>query len=1704
MLTLLPRHIIVFAFSLALLSVSASAPAWALDWDPAHSASGTGSGGSGTWYPNSANWYSGSGSSNQVWTPGGGALFSGNTGYIIINSTRDGGINASTLNFQRNDYFFENSLLTGSATHTIGTLSYGSGLLVYNADYNGTGSNIGDIWNIGSVTHTQGSAAMFYMNNLGLYKGENSSIIRIADRSQLGAIGKGDAFVNGPPNFTTNVVPYMVYAKFMGLPFYNFVGYDTGNNSLRALVTGAENNNQQNGAIDGSTTPNDNVRLESAVNVSAPATINSLVLDGCGYNLGSTADITGSGTLTVSSGGIMYLRAPENFSNPVVFPSGVEGHIFIGNGYVWTNTQRPFTPVIRSAFSGNTGLTITGQPDTRYVYPDSATITYNPDAVTLTGASTYTGVTTINAAKVIVSAPANFGNSSMLVLNAGATLSPTADNFLRTTESLTLNPGSILDAANHSTTVANVIFGAGAAGVTLHSSTRLNASGAVQLNGATLNFVLDSAPSAGQQFTLLSGATAITGSFAQGATLQASFNSTPHTFGISTAGGKIVLTEGGNGGGGGAPPVVQVPTADDFNFTNLWEMQGSPFNYQIVATNSPTHFTATPLPDGIQLNPNTGVLSGTPTTQGTTTVSVSASNAAGTSPVAQMTFKVFGASITTTAAQAPYLGAAQTIPGRIFCVDYDLGGEGVGYHDDDVGNHYAAEGVPWYRTPHDDVDMVQGSDTFQKQNGFMIGAHGNAGEWLKFSVVAAQSGNYTVDVRSANGDNTGVSGLLHVEVDGVNVTGPITATNTGNYNSFSTATVPAGFITAGAHQIKVVIDNNSGLTLNYVNFNVTGGPTGPVITTAASATPNPALVSQSVAFSVAANDPATTALTYSWAFGDGASGTGASANHAYATAGQYTAVVTVSDANGTTQSSVVVTVNSNNGGGGGGGNPPVINSATTASGAVGQAFTYAITATNNPTSFAEVGALPAGLTFSASTGVISGTPTAAGGPTNVTLTATNAAGTSAAITLAITITNLGAETPHNATSTPWAIPGMFFADDFDNGGEGVAYHSLLTVNPFPLYRATEGVAIYNAGDVAPTNNYAVVYTAAGQWLQYVVNVAATGTYDIQVRESNGGGTAGTIHISVDGTDVTGPMFMTNTGSYSIYSTILKSGVALTAGTHTLRISEDTGGFQLNWLNFVAKNGGGGGGTPPAITSAGTASGTVGQAFNFQLTASNSPTSFAVIGTLPAGLQLNAATGAITGTPTAAGTTTVHVTATNASGTSASATLVITIASAPNHAPVITSGASANPNPALVSQAVAFNVAASDADGDTLSYAWNFGDGASDSGASASHAYAAAGTFVATATVTDGKGGSATSSVSVVVNTQSSGGGGGGSGGTFANNGQPWAIPGLIFCDNYDVGGFHDNTPGNAYGNYYRADDVDIYPSSDTVSNGFCIVNTDAGEWLSYTVNVAKTTAYNIQVRESAANGAGFIHVEIDGVNVTQSIALPSAGSYSIFYTAEVDGITLSAGPHTLKIVEESGGFLLNWIKVIDPNAPQTATATSTDTNGGTDGSGGTGAAAAPAGSVLNPLAMTVTKVAGVVKAVHGHDSIALTGVLPNVAPGFAPAGKTLSVNLGGAGATFVLNKSGVGHGKNAVVALKLKPTVRTKTSKQPVFKGGNAVITLKLTNGSWAALWGMSPTTSGATGSMDFPATVTLDGTVYSVLTQVRYTSAKTSGKFKK
>src|SRR5204863_534896 len=146
-------------------------------------------------------------------------------------------------------------------------------------------------------------------------------------------------------------------------------------------------------------------------------------------------------------------------------------------------------------------------------------------------------------------------------------------------------------------------------------------------------------------------------------------------------------------------------------------------------------------------------------------------------------------------------------------------------------------------------------------------------------------------------------------------------------------------------------------------------------------------------------------------------------------------------------------------------------------------------------------------------------------------------------------------------------------------------------------------------------------------------------------------------------------------------------------------------------------------------------------------------------------------------------------------------------------------------------------------------------------------------------------------------------------------GTPIAIPGSFEAENFDLGGegvaYHDNVPGNAGGQYRPSEDVDIILSTDVLGGGYVVNNFETGEWLAYTISVAASAQYDIELRASSVSSTGAFHVEIDGQNVTGAVSVPNTGDWNTFQWVGKTDVSLTAGQHLLKIVVDQQYFDLN-------------------------------------------------------------------------------------------------------------------------------------------------------------------------------------------------
>ncbi len=149
----------------------------------------------------------------------------------------------------------------------------------------------------------------------------------------------------------------------------------------------------------------------------------------------------------------------------------------------------------------------------------------------------------------------------------------------------------------------------------------------------------------------------------------------------------------------------------------------------------------------------------------------------------------------------------------------------------------------------------------------------------------------------------------------------------------------------------------------------------------------------------------------------------------------------------------------------------------------------------------------------------------------------------------------------------WSIPGTIQAENYDLGGQGVAYNDTdPTVNTGGAYRPSEGVDIRVCN--APYGGYLVKDIYAGEWLNYTCAVTADGNYIISV------GTMGTnsgkyMHVTLDGIDVTGRINLPVTSDWDTAVLTAAPACRMTAGIHVLRLCFDVTDFNLDYFTVTS-------------------------------------------------------------------------------------------------------------------------------------------------------------------------------------------------------------------------------------------------------------------------------------------------------------------------------------------------------------------------------------------------------------------------------------------------------------------------------------------------------------------------------------------------------
>ncbi|MBN1268385.1 MAG: cellulase family glycosylhydrolase [Kiritimatiellae bacterium] len=146
----------------------------------------------------------------------------------------------------------------------------------------------------------------------------------------------------------------------------------------------------------------------------------------------------------------------------------------------------------------------------------------------------------------------------------------------------------------------------------------------------------------------------------------------------------------------------------------------------------------------------------------------------------------------------PY--ASHVIPGKINCVNYDIGHQGVAFSDTRYKNEEDWSGGPWnegwlYR--NDGVDIAATSEGC----GLTVGWTAD-GEWLKYTIQSTEAANYDIVFRTATPYN---GGALRLYVDGNPLTGNVSVPRSGSYTKWKSVTVSPVALTSGPHVLELRI-----------------------------------------------------------------------------------------------------------------------------------------------------------------------------------------------------------------------------------------------------------------------------------------------------------------------------------------------------------------------------------------------------------------------------------------------------------------------------------------------------------------------------------------------------------------------------------------------------------------------------------------------------------------------------------------------------------------------------------------------------------------------------------------------------------------------------------------------------------------------------------------------------------------------------------
>ncbi len=146
-----------------------------------------------------------------------------------------------------------------------------------------------------------------------------------------------------------------------------------------------------------------------------------------------------------------------------------------------------------------------------------------------------------------------------------------------------------------------------------------------------------------------------------------------------------------------------------------------------------------------------------------------------------------------------------------------------------------------------------------------------------------------------------------------------------------------------------------------------------------------------------------------------------------------------------------------------------------------------------------------------------------------------------------------------------AIPGLIQVEDYDKGGLATAYSDSTSGNLGGAYRS-DNVDVQTTSDIG--GGYNLGWIEKGEWLEYTIDSVSSGIYDIYLRVAAVTDNRKSITLQLDGENL-GIASFYGTNGWQNWTTIKIGNVNVQAGENkVLRLNMTSGGFNMNWIEFV--------------------------------------------------------------------------------------------------------------------------------------------------------------------------------------------------------------------------------------------------------------------------------------------------------------------------------------------------------------------------------------------------------------------------------------------------------------------------------------------------------------------------------------------------------